>query len=296
MISSLSPPLDPRTLPGETGAQGADGVASGISPADRNRASTLLAERNPLLLALRDEELVSPSVSAERALSLSAYVQTLARDLTGPFPFQADFFAEVKRLAEGGLLDGALAYLAAETSLETTWTEQDRNRKTALRGKVGDHLRYLAHFGHAPGPERDDRAMPEPPIAAATDSAEGALWTQLAAGAASFDDPHDLLGLVDLIIENPTDFGLRAVISRERLDEARADAQELIGYLERYEPKPRSDDTAFDPDQVARELLRRAYTSWGNDYDKVVRVGRFFAHAPRTWPAVSNEQRVPTLP
>lgn len=296
MITSSPPPLDPPTLPGMTGADDADGVASGISPADRNRAFALLAEHRSLLLALRDDELVSPSVSAERALSLSAYVQTLARDLTGPFPFQSDYFAEAKCLAEGVLLDRALAYLAAEASLESTWSAQDRNRKAALREKVGAHLRYLTHFGHAPGPERDDGAMPTPPIAAAPDSADGYLWTQFAAGAASFDDPHDLLGLVDLIIENPTDFGERSTISRDRLDEARSAAQELIGYLERYQHRMPEGDAPLDQGQSGYDLLRRSYTSWVNDYDKVVRVGRFFAASPRTWPAVSNPQRVPAQP
>lgn len=274
-------------------------MGSGVSPADRNRAISMLAERQPLLLAMRDHELVTPAVSAERALLLSAFVQTLARDLAGPYPFQSDYFAEVEALAEGGLLDGALTYLAAEDALESTWTEQDRDRKAVLRERVGEHLRYLAHFGHAPGPGRDDhltRSTIDRPIAELDDTADGARWSLLSAGAASFDDPHDLLGLVDLMIENPTDFGPRAVVSRERLDEARADALELIRFLERYElPTPPSGE-ALDADQLARDLLRRAYTAWASDYDRVVRVGRFYAQAPRTWPAVSNEQRVVLLP
>lgn len=36
------------------------------------------------------------------------------------------------------------------------------------------------------------------------------------------------------------------------------------------------------------DLWRRAYTCWPNNYDKVVRVGRFFAAKPTTWPRLAD--------
>lgn len=162
---------------------------SGVSEGDRNRAAMNLADRKTSLLSLREDELHDPAVSAERALELSANIQTLVRDLAGPYPFQADFFAEVRALAESSLLDDALAYFAATV---------------------------------------------------ARDSAHGAEVNE---------------------------------------ETARRDEREAQGYHIVL------DDEAGDP---ATDLWRRAYTYWAKGYDKVVRVGRFFAETPATWPRLDE--------
>jgi len=169
---------------------------SGVSEGDRNRAAVHLAERKIALLSLREDELLDPAVPAERALELSAEIQKLVRDLTGPYPFQADFFAEVKELAESSLLDDALAYFAASQA------------------------RQLAH---------------------------GADVTELS----------------------------------ERRDEHEADGYHMV------------DDEGADP---ANDLWRRAYTYWASGYDKVVRVGRFYAETPATWPRIDERQSELTEP
>jgi hypothetical protein len=167
---------------------------TGVSPADRNRAAMQLAERKPSLLALREDDLVAPKVSPERALELSAHIQTLARDMTGPFPFQADYYNEVLRLAEGALLDDALAYFAAAAAFA------DREEAN---------------------PPPSDFATSERPIVALVPS------------------PSTSVG----------------------------------------------EDTG---DDGAADLRHRAYTFWAVDYDKVVRLGRFFAEVPETWPGAAD--------
>ena len=166
---------------------------AGVSPTDRDHAAMQLAERKPTLLAIRDNDLVTPKVSAERALELSAHVQTLARDLAGPFPFQADFYNEVLRLAKGALLDDALAYFAAAEAHE-------------------EHLEHAA----TPGDETPARPLLE-------------------------------------LVKSTLVLG----------EESAADI-------------------------VAADLSHRAYTFWAIDYDKVVRVGRFFAEVPETWPGAAD--------
>ncbi len=161
---------------------------SGVSEGDRNRAAMHLADRKKALLSLREDELLDPAVSAERALELSANIHKLVRDLAGPYPFQADYFAEVKELAESSLLDDALAYFAA----------------------------------------KEARA-----------SAHGADVTEVS----------------------------------ERRDEREADGYHMM------------DDEGADP---ATDLWRRAYTYWATGYDKVVRLGRFYAETPATWPRIDE--------
>jgi hypothetical protein len=160
---------------------------SGVSEGDRNRAAMRLADRKKALLSLREEELFDPVVTADRALELSANIHKLVRDLAGPYPFQADYFAEVKELAESSLLDDALAYFAASEA----------------------------------------RA-----------SSHGTEVTE---------------------------------------DIARHDVHEADGY-----------HVVDDAQEAATDLWRRAYTFWATGYDKVVRVGRFYAETPSTWPRLDE--------
>ncbi|MFO0751361.1 MAG: hypothetical protein U1F43_37685 [Myxococcota bacterium] len=86
----------------------------GISPEDRARAAIVLADHLPLLGAVRAEDVATPSLTPEAALSLSARVQTLAeRGPRGPHPFEADYYEEVAGFAHGPLFEDALAFAGA---------------------------------------------------------------------------------------------------------------------------------------------------------------------------------------
>jgi hypothetical protein len=178
---------------------------TGVSPGDLNRAAVLLAERKPSLMSLRADEVAIPRVSVARALGLSAHIQTLARDMAGPYPFQFEFFDEVVRLAQGSLLDDALAFYAADMEVEASLNEEGRRVKSAL------------------------------------------------------------IVVPDEVVETLV----------TQLEAKRASGVEHLGI----------------------DLWRRAYTYWAVNYDKVVRVGRFFAELPRTWPLLTDPEAPPiTLP
>ncbi|MFO0748464.1 MAG: hypothetical protein U1F43_22790 [Myxococcota bacterium] len=164
----------------------------------------------------------------------------------------------------GELMPMVLAYFAAQDVIEKAAPTQRLARKRELQLKVRAHDAFLGKWART---AFEDDAVEAPTVAA------------LVPGSGTYDDAQDTVGWVAMWRRHP-DARAKSPVSEAYLDEAEADATELLPLIE-----------ADDSDPARRELARRAYTLWSDLYNHILRVGRFLGGDGVAWSGIAPPAR-----
>lgn len=160
--------------------------------------------------------------------------------------------AKLRKQELAGIADRAWAFYAADLAATELDTDEAKAELAALAARVAKHDRELSKwarplFGDEPG------------------AAE--VLDDIARGRGRRDDADDVLRLVKLFRKGWEQIEAKQLVSAETLDEAEADAKQLLDHLS---------TSASDP---ARDLAARAYSAWARDYQELKDLGRYIARA-----------------
>ncbi|AUX27545.1 uncharacterized protein SOCEGT47_081390 [Sorangium cellulosum] len=235
------------------------------------RMNDLFAEAKPALLELPSESLVQPRVSRERALQLTTVLRQEFAPLVPSLSEELGPARARRRKADFEALEPrALVFYAADLAVDVPWTSTQKERRAALARKVREHDELLSAWA-VPLFRKDDEAS--------------AIVADILRGKGIRDDAEDTVRLVALFRKHWAAARGQTPIKQSTLDEAEADATELLGLL---------DAGAASAKGSPRDLRQRAYTHWRNAYLEIYHLGRYLTrHDPAAierFPAVAAER------
>ncbi|WP_437827416.1 hypothetical protein [Sorangium sp. So ce1153] len=241
-----------------------------MSP-EPKRMNDLFAEAKPTLLELPSDSLERPRVSRERALQLTA---ALRQEFASLMPRLAEELSPAKarkRKADFEALEPrALVFYAADLAVDAPWTSVQKERRAALARKVREHDELLSAWA-VPLFRKDEEAS--------------AAVADIQRGKGTRDDAEDTVRLVALFRKHWPAVKGQTPIKESYLDEAEADATELLGLLDVGETSALGSP---------RDLRQRAYTHWLAAYLEVFHLGRYLQRhdpaAAERFPAVAAER------
>lgn len=235
------------------------------------RMNDLFAEAKPVLLGLPSESLVQPRVSRERALQLTAVLRREFAPLVPSLSEELGPDRARRRKADYDALEPrALVFYAADLAVDAPWTSAQKERRAALTRKVREHDELLSAWA-VPLFRKDDEAS--------------ALVADILRGKGTRDDAEDTIRLVALFRKHWATVKGQTPIEQCTLNEAEADATELLGLL---------DAGATSTKGSPRDLRQRAYTHWRSAYLEIYHLGRYLMRhdpaAAERFPAVAAER------
>lgn len=220
------------------------------------KINDLLQEARAELMALPFASLERPIISRERALYLT---RALLREMKPLLSALGDELSSERARAReadyDGLLGRAYVFYAADMAVEAPWTPQKKARRRELVRKVREHDRHLSSWA-IPIFRKDAKAR--------------GIVAAILRGQGLRDDADDTLKLVALFRRYWPDVKSKIPLSAVDLNEAEADANELIQVLDVIES-----DQSGSP----RDLRKRAFTAWLTSYNELFHAGRFLLRA-----------------
>ncbi|WP_437765845.1 hypothetical protein WME77_01965 [Sorangium sp. So ce764] len=245
-----------------------------MSP-EPKRMNDLFAEMKPTLLELPSDSLQKPRVSRERALQLTA---ALRQEFAPLVPRLAEELSPAKVKRRKADLDAleprALVFYAADLAVDAPWTSAQKERRAALARKVREHDELLSAWA-APVFRKDPEAS--------------AIVADIQRGKGTRDDAEDTVRLVALFRRHWPAIKGQTPVKEAYLDEAEADATELLALLDAGETSAKGSP---------RDLRQRAYTHWLSAYVELLHLGRYLERddpaAAERFPAVSAERGAST--
>lgn len=241
-----------------------------MSP-EPKRMNDLFTEMKPTLLELPSDSLQKPRVSRERALQLTA---ALRQEFAPLVPRLAEELSPAKARKRKADLDAleprALVFYAADLAVDAPWTSAQKERRAALARKVREHDELLSAWA-APVFRKDPEAS--------------AIVADIQRGKGIRDDAEDTVRLVALFRRHWPAIKGQTPVKEGYLDEAEADATELLALLDAGETSAKGSP---------RDLRQRAYTHWLSAYVELLHLGRYLERddpaAAERFPAVSAER------
>lgn len=215
---------------------------------DEKRMSEVLERTRDELLGLPAESLGKANVLRGHAVVLTRTVvasfQTLEAMLEEEFsPSRA---AELRARARG-LGDRALAFFAADLAREERYNAEESQRVDLVE-RVAGYDRYLLKWAW--------------PLFGDDDFLAGIL-ADIQRGRGAQDDAEDVLRLVELFRASWELADGQTPVTLEYLTRAETDATELVTVLD------------ADIRDEKRDLARRAFTAWRDDYREILFAGRY---------------------
>ncbi|WP_437567246.1 hypothetical protein [Sorangium sp. So ce542] len=241
-----------------------------MSP-EPKRMNDLFAEMKPTLLELPSDALERPRVSRERALQLTAALRQEFAPLVPRLAEELSPAKAKKRRADFDALEPrALVFYAADLAVEAPWTSAQKERRAALVRKVREHDELLSAWA-VPVFRKDAEAS--------------AVIADIQRGKGIRDDAEDTVRLVALFREHWPAIKGQTPVKESYLNEAEADATELLGLLDAGETSAKGSP---------RDLRQRAYTHWLAAYVEIFHLGRYLERrdpaAAERFPAVAAER------
>jgi len=238
---------------------------------DERRMSEVLEQSREELLELPEDSLVRANVQRGEAVVLTrttvasfAVIEPMLDDELSPAR------AARRRAQARGLTDRALAFFAADLAREEN-RNLSEDQVVELSERVAGHDKYLLKwawplFG-------DDDRMAE-------------TLADIQRGRGIQDDAEDVIRLVELFRARWDQADGQTPVTLEYLTRAETDATALITLLE-----------AGTRDKQ-RELARRAFNAWRNDYRDIMLLGRYLLqdqdNAAEMFPGIRARRNPPT--
>lgn len=227
---------------------------------DRARATQLLDARRPALAAIPEAELLRPRVSWEVVLELTGtLIRQFRSNVTGPGDLSEGAWQAVQS-ALNELEPAAVCFFAAQSTIEAAEPEARVARRRELQREVRAHDAFLTRWGR-PAFEEDPK--------------EASAVAAIVGGTGTADDAEDTVAWVAMWRRHP-DVMAKSPVTPEYLDQAEADATELLPLL-----------AADETDSASRDLARRTFTAWSRLFNRLTKVGRFLGPDDLSWPGIA---------
>jgi hypothetical protein len=218
---------------------------------ERRRMTAILEEFRAELEAIPRERFVTINVQRDRVMELTeitvASFQKYAPELAARLS-AGDAKQRREELERVPLR--AQAYYAADLLAEEAYADERGKRRRQLFDRVAEHDRTLMKWAR---PLFGD------------DAELAALLDDIQHGTGHQDSADDVIRTVGVFRGHWSQAAGQTPITEAYLDEAEADATQMLESLSQGKP------------QEARDLARRAYAAWHADYQEIIALGRYLA-------------------
>ena len=244
-----------------------------VTTNDERRMSEVLERSREELLGLPAESLGQANVQRSHAMVLTRTVLTNFQLIEPGLDdeLSAGRAARV-RVRARGLTDRVLAFFAADLAREQLeGTQQDL--RIELGERVFGHDRYLLKWAW---PLFGD------------DPVKSEILADIQRGRGVQDDAEDVIRLVGMFRTHWDQADGQTPVTRDYLTRAETDATELITLLE------------ADSQDSKRDLARRAFTAWRDDYREIMFLGRYLlrgsSNVSELFPGIRPPRSTPARP
>jgi hypothetical protein len=218
---------------------------------ERRRMTAVLEAFRAELEAIPRERFVTINVLRDRVMELTETTLSSFQTYAPALEARLSPADATQRRAELDRLPlRAQAYYAADLLAEEAYADERGNQRRKLFERVAEHDRTLMKWAR--------------PLFG--DDAELALLLDtIQRGTGHQDSADDVIRLVGVFRSHWSEAAGQTPITEGYLDEAEADATQMLEALSKGKPRE------------ARDLARRAYTAWHTDYQEIMLLGRYLA-------------------